>query len=251
MYAVALALSTLISFLTPERILPWAMSLTTAGQYEASESILNLFKEEKYKDHQFYHFVRLTNNFATNNQKAALKHAKQVEDTFEKTLARRHEMLAMLMLEELKHWQENDLHDIERDMRNSADRLAKGRADKKTQTVQEDIVRKLDRFIKEEEDQAKAKAEQAQKDAEGKQQGKQQGEGQFQTPAPESLLMGGNGAGKVDEKKFRQITENWGAMTAEKRAAVAAEVARDLPLKYKPAIDEYFKSLNRTHGFKK
>jgi len=27
-------------------------------------------------------------------------------------------------------------------------------------------------------------------------------------------------------------------------------VTRDLPAKYKPIIDEYFKSLNRIHGFK-
>ena len=28
------------------------------------------------------------------------------------------------------------------------------------------------------------------------------------------------------------------------------EINRDLPAKYKPMIDEYFKSLNRVHGIK-
>ena len=38
-------------------------------------------------------------------------------------------------------------------------------------------------------------------------------------------------------------------MLPAKRAQVVEELTRDLPAKYKPMIDEYFKSLNRIHGF--
>ena len=62
--------------------------------------------------------------------------------------------------------------------------------------------------------------------------------------------MGGSGAGKVDEKKLRMAAEVWGTLPPEKRAAIVEEINRDLPAKYKPMIDEYFKSLNRVHGIK-
>jgi hypothetical protein len=59
--------------------------------------------------------------------------------------------------------------------------------------------------------------------------------------------MGGSGAGKVDEKQMRKIAENWGTMPPAERAKVMQEITRDLPPKYKPMIDEYFKALNRIH----
>jgi hypothetical protein len=62
--------------------------------------------------------------------------------------------------------------------------------------------------------------------------------------------MGGSGPGNVDEKKLRQIAEEWGSLPPEKRAKIVEDITRDLPAKYKPMIDEYFKALNRVHGFK-
>lgn len=62
--------------------------------------------------------------------------------------------------------------------------------------------------------------------------------------------MGGAGAGKVDDKQLRKYAEEWGGYTPEKRAEVVKELTRDLPAKYREMIDEYFKSLNRIHGFK-
>jgi hypothetical protein len=62
--------------------------------------------------------------------------------------------------------------------------------------------------------------------------------------------MGGSGKGTVDEKQLRQIAESWGTLPPEKRAKIVEDITRDLPAKYKPMIDEYFKSLNRIHGFK-
>jgi hypothetical protein len=62
--------------------------------------------------------------------------------------------------------------------------------------------------------------------------------------------MGGSGKGTVDEKQLRQIAESWGTLPPEKRAKIVEDITRDLPAKYKPMIDEYFKSLNRINGFK-
>jgi len=57
---------------------------------------------------------------------------------------------------------------------------------------------------------------------------------------------GGAGEGKVDEKKLRQYTENWGQMNERQRAQAMVEITRDLPPKYKVVIEEYFKSLSRS-----
>ena len=42
---------------------------------------------------------------------------------------------------------------------------------------------------------------------------------------------------------------DWGE--GAERAKVIEDIKRDVPAQYKPMIDEYFKSLNRIHGFNK
>jgi hypothetical protein len=55
----------------------------------------------------------------------------------------------------------------------------------------------------------------------------------------------------VDEKALKKVAEVWGTLPASERAKLAQELTRDLPAKYKPMIEEYFKSLNRINGFEK
>ena len=66
----------------------------------------------------------------------------------------------------------------------------------------------------------------------------------------DSNIANNGGKGEVDVKKLRQYEENWGKLPEAERKAVIQQVTRDLPAKYKPMIDEYFKSLNRIHGIK-
>lgn len=60
--------------------------------------------------------------------------------------------------------------------------------------------------------------------------------------------MGGSGKGTVDEKRLRKLAEEWGKLPAAERAKAVQEITRDLPPKYRPIIEEYFKSLNRING---
>jgi hypothetical protein len=55
----------------------------------------------------------------------------------------------------------------------------------------------------------------------------------------------------VDEKQLRQYAEQWGKLPASERAKAMQDIKRDLPAKFKPMIEEYFKSLNRIHGYEK
>jgi hypothetical protein len=60
--------------------------------------------------------------------------------------------------------------------------------------------------------------------------------------------MGGGGDGKVDDKKLKKLAEEWGKLPASERAKAIQEITRDLPPKYRPMIEEYFKSLNKLNG---
>ena len=48
----------------------------------------------------------------------------------------------------------------------------------------------------------------------------------------------------------RWIAAEWGTLPPEKRAKIIEDITRDVPAKYKPLIDQYFKSLNQVHGYK-
>ncbi len=52
----------------------------------------------------------------------------------------------------------------------------------------------------------------------------------------------------MDEKALKKIAENWGTLPPSERQRIAQEITRDVPAKYKPMIEEYFKSLNRLNG---
>jgi hypothetical protein len=69
-------------------------------------------------------------------------------------------------------------------------------------------------------------------------------------PAADSVIMGGSGEGKVLDKELRNIAEKWGTLPPEKRAKIMEDLNRDVPAKYKPMVEEYFKALNRIHGYK-
>ena len=46
------------------------------------------------------------------------------------------------------------------------------------------------------------------------------------------------------------MAEVWGKLPAAERQKMVQEITRDMPAKYKPMIEQYFKSLNQIHGYK-
>lgn len=170
----------------------------------------------------------------------------------------RYKMVATLMFFEMQNWSPDpkDLSNIERLMDNSGRRLELARGGEKTQDIQRKIVFRLDELIKQLENQNKPGQGQAnggncpnggQSGQPGSQPGSTVNPSQN---AQDSVIMGGSGAGKIDEKQLRQIAEQWGDLPPDKRAKIVEDITRDVPAKYKPMIDEYFKALNRVHGYK-
>lgn len=168
----------------------------------------------------------------------------------------RYKMVATLMFFEMQNWSADpkDLSNIERLMDNSGRRLELARGGEKTQDIQRKIVFRLDELIKELENKQKPGAGQSNGGncPNGGKPGNQPGGNTVQPSqnAQDSVIMGGSGPGNVTDAQLRKIGEEWGGLPAEKRAKIVEDITRDLPAKYKPMIDEYFKSLNRIHGFK-
>ena len=65
----------------------------------------------------------------------------------------------------------------------------------------------------------------------------------------DSNIATNGGKGEVDIKKLRHYEENWGKLPESERKQIIQQVTRDLPAKYKPMIEDYFRSLNRMHGY--
>lgn len=229
---------------SPEHRFKCGMALALDGRHDESEAVLAAL-DPRTVSHDLYYFARLLNNFALNDKAGAEKYAAHLDDSFTVSLPTRYRALAHMMKHEIRGWAADDLGDISRDMRHAAGRLAKGKADGRTMEVQQGVVDKLAKMIRDAEDAASGAAKKAEDEANNSR-GTIPVQGQGQ-PAPESVVMGTSGQGKVDEKQLRQIAEQWGNLPPEKRARVVEDIKRDLPEKYRPMIEEYFKALNRIH----
>ena len=62
-------------------------------------------------------------------------------------------------------------------------------------------------------------------------------------PLEDSRLGGIQGKGQVDLKKFKEVADVWGKLPEKERAKAMVELTRDLPPKYKEAIDAYLKGI--------
>lgn len=232
---------------TPDAQLELANVYTTSGDYERSNAILDKVPAN-YMNYNQYHYCRSINYFKQNDKANAAKHLRYLADSFTPLQQRRQQALVSMMMFDIQNWGKDDLGDIGRDMGTIQDRLNLSNADGKTQKIQKEVVAKLDKFIKEQEDKANGGGDGKSGDGKTK-----PGQGSTLTPsgpAADSLVMGGEGKGLVTEKKLRQVAENWGSLPPMERAKVVQEVTRDIPAKYKPMVDEYFKALNRIHPVK-
>jgi hypothetical protein len=241
------------AFLRANLALAFAKYNATKKAYEEALEALNAVAPEQVVDPSSYFFF-----------KAVAEHATMKRDAANATITRllddvadapdRYRMIATLMFFDMVNWSPDpkDLTNIERLMDNSGRRLDLARPGEKTQDIQKKIVFRLDELIKEMENQAKGGGQaNGGSCPDGGKPGNKPGSTLTPSnPAQDSQIMGGSGPGKVDEKKLREIAETWGGLPPDKRAKVVEEITRDLPAKYKPMIDEYFKSLNRVHGFK-
>lgn len=247
MFCLILGTSLFFSTFDPLEV---AKKHTLNGDYEKSALILDQMIPNS-KNHNDYYYYSLINHFKLNQKDKALKDVKNLEMTFNK-FNRRQDALIFMMTEDLKNWESGDLSDIARDMGNSGDRLRIAKSGQETQRVQKEIVDKLDRLIKQQEDKMKS-ASDSKDNSSGSDKSPSGGANKVPIgqPAPDSIIMGGKGEGKIDDVKLRKIGESWGTLPPAARAKVVREITRELPPRFEELIKSYFESLDKLHGYKR
>ncbi|HJZ53512.1 MAG TPA: hypothetical protein VKE74_01050, partial [Gemmataceae bacterium] len=243
-------------FVRANLALAFAKASASKKAYEETLEALNAVAPEQVVDPAAYFFY-----------KAVAAHAMMQKDEASTAINRlrndvqdppdRYRMVAILMFFDMEKWSPDpkDLSNIERLMDNSGRRLDLARPDDKTQGIQRKIVFRLDELIKEKENQGGSQqANGGQCPGGGKPGDGASGPNPGNTVRPnqnaqDSKIMGGAGQNKDINKELQLATQNWGTTTPQERQKIIEQITRDYPPKYKPLIDDYFKSLNRMHGF--
>jgi hypothetical protein len=142
---------------------------------------------------------------------------------------RRYVALAQLMQADLMDLQEDTLDHIARRMEDIRRRLDLGRAGPKVRTVEDGVIKTLDKLIK---------------DLEDKQNQCNNGGGgaQSRSPMQNSQPAGGKGPGIVERKNIGSES-GWGDLPPKEREEAMQQIGREYPAHYSEAIKEYFRRL--------
>lgn len=224
-----LILATILTFQDPQMQL--AMDLSRANNYQASEQILKRL-DAGSTDRNLVLFYRLLNNFSQNNKAESQFLADQID---ERNLPIRYQVLTALLRADIQAWNEGDVADIGRDMRRSRDNLGNERLGKETIVVQKQIIDKLNRLIKEAEDQA------ANANAKGDSNDKVE---KASTPLDESEIKTNDGTGEVISSKMRKLQANWANLPPRERAMALQEITVGLSPRHRITIENYFRNLS-------
>jgi hypothetical protein len=237
--------------------LAFAKAAANKKAYEEAIEALRGVNPEEAVDPATYFFFKAVSEHATMKKTEATGSIVKLLDEVADTPAR-YTMVATLMFFDMQNWSPDpkDLANIEKLMDNSGRRLDIAKGGEKTQDIQKKIVFRLDELIKQIENQQKQQGQcnggncpgGGDKPGQGNKPGNNLNPSQ---PAPDTMIMGGNGKGEVTDKQLKQIAEQWGSLPAEKRAQVVKEITRDLPAKFEPMIKNYFEALDKLHGYNK
>ena len=212
-----------------------------------------LVTPEQLADPASYFFYRAVAEHALTQRDAAVTSIVRLLDDVSDA-PDRYRVVATMMFFDLQQWSKDDkdLTNIGRLMDNSGRRLELARGGPQTHEIQKKIVFRLDEKIKELE--AKAKQQQGVPGDQSCPSGGAPGSGNGSGPpsAPMQDSVGGNdsGPGQVDVKKLRNYEQVWGKLPEAERKKVTQDFIREMPPKFKPMIEDYFRSLNRINGFK-
>ena len=234
-----------------------ARSAAHRKAFEESLAAAKLATPELTLDPAGYYFYRAVAEHATMQREPAGRSlSRLLEDVAD--VPDRYRVVATLMFFDVENWpkDEKDLNNIGRLMDNSARRLELARGGKVTQAIQEKIVFRLDELIKQKENQAKQQAQGKPGDGQcpagkpGDAPGQQRAQGQPSGPQQDSFGGRDAGDGTVDPKKLKNYELIWGKLPEAERAKIAQDFVRDMPPKFRPMIEDYFRSLNKINGFK-
>jgi hypothetical protein len=238
-------------FLRANLALAYAKSLAGRRVYEEVLEALKIVKPEQVVDPAAYLFYR-----------AVAEHTLMLKNESNESIGRllddvvgspeRYTMVAALMHLDMLTWQDKDLGWIARKMSVIKDRLEITRGGKKTQQMQKEVLVRLDEMIKE--------LENKQKQCSGcnggncppgtqPSQGGPPSGNQSSGPAGDSAIPSAPpGKGVVDPKRLAELAARFGELPEKERAKAMLELTRDLPAKYREAIEIYLKQISARSG---
>jgi tetratricopeptide (TPR) repeat protein len=237
------------AFFRANLALAYGKALAGRKVYEEALEALKAARPEEVVDPASYLF-----------HKAVAEHAlmlkEQADDSVDRLLVdaadspERYRMVAALMHFDMLTWKDKDLGWIARKMGVIKDRLDLTRGGKKTQTMQKEVVVRLDEMIKELENQKNGSCQCNGGNCPGG--GQRDGNNSMKpgNPLEDSRLGGIQGKGQVDLKKFKEIADVWGKLPEKERAQAMVELTRGMPPKYRDAIEAYFRELQNKSGSK-
>jgi hypothetical protein len=144
---------------------------------------------------------------------------------------RRYAAVAKLMQEDLRQLQEDSLDHIARRMDDIRRRLGLGRGDQKVRTVEDGVIKSLDKLIKDLEEQQRRQ-----------QQASSGGSSQSSKPAPDSRILELKGPGEVTKKEVGH-KDGWGNLPPKQREDAMQQIGREFPSHYRDVIEQYFRKL--------
>jgi hypothetical protein len=147
----------------------------------------------------------------------------------EPELPRRIASLTQMMLADIEPLEEDTLDEIARLMNDVHRRQSLYRAGQKVRELEETVLGKLDKLIEKAEEEQKKKSQ-------------LQAGGSPSSPMQDSQQASGLGSGDVTNKSLAEGGQ-WGNLPPGERAAVLAELTKELPPHYRIVIEEYFRRL--------
>lgn len=208
--------------------------LTQRGDCETGLEVLQQVDASEVISPAAYLFYKATCEKQLRKQKEGLKTLEALLALSPATTPQRYLQPARLMKVELERLKPDSLEEISWMMNDVEQRLKLTQTGKKTQLLEEQIVKNLDKLIKQMEDQQNSSSQAANSGGQAKP--------GAQKPATESRLKGSIAPGDVDSRKLAP-GDSWGNLNEKERTRVKNLISRDFPAHYRQAIEEYFRKL--------
>lgn len=213
-----------------------AISLNRKMDFEKSNKLLTQLELEFGHEPKFL-FYKAVNYFEMNRHKECLHYLKKLEQSsFD--IPERYVAVSMLMLEELQRWQEDDLDEIARLMKESKNKLRNNYASKPVQILQKKIVDKLDKMIEDLE-------KQAEEDDSDKDENSQQPQPP-QNPLDQSRIKTDvQGKGLIQKIELRKKMEKWGSLPPIEQQRIVQQMTEGLSPSDRAVIENYLRELSK------
>jgi len=236
------------AYLRANLAVAYARELANRRVFEETLEVLKSVKPEQVVDPSTYLFNRAV-------AEHTLMMRKEADDTIFRLLddvtdaPERYRMVAALMHFDMLTWQDNDLGWIARKMNVIKDRLDLTRGGKKTQGMQKEVLVRLDEMIKELENKQKSQCQGCNGGScppgSNPSQGGPPSGNQSSGPAADSAIPNAPPkAGIVDPQRLKEIANIWGTLPEKERAKAMLELTRDMPAKYREAIEIYLQKIS-------